>query len=203
MIFFLSCEEKEVEPYYKAIPAKFDWVFKDLRSLTDTTVIEVISSDGLNDELVLSNYDKEKKYFQMLTKTEVPGAEKQEIYLEYSYLEFNPALYQFYNIKYSIDFLDRRDIATNAENPEDYYAKITIQNKILFKYSLLKSTFITEYNYEVLNNYMVNGFTYDTVYRFDINDAFGMNGIRKVYLSLEKGVLQFETNSNVIYNVNL
>ncbi len=104
--FIISCKEDNRNPIYKDIPAKYNHIFKKLRSLNNTSIISVVSSNGLIDQLNLSPYSTDKKYVSMFSNYGIPGAEDQQFFLEYYHQTFVPVLYQFYEINYSIDFLN-------------------------------------------------------------------------------------------------
>lgn len=202
-ILLLSCKEQNINPIYKDIPAKYNHVFNKLRSLTDTSVISVKNNTGLSDQLLLTSYSSEKKYLVMFRNYAVPGNEDQQYFLEYYSQVFTPSIYQFYNIHYSIDFLYRNTYEADTQDPENYYAEINVQNKNIFNISLLNSTIISDFPYELLSNYTVDGIEYNDVYSLNITDASKTNDIKRVFFTLSEGIIKFETMANEIFTIRI
>jgi hypothetical protein len=203
ILLILACKEQSPNDIYKEIPAKFNHVFTRIRTLSDTSIISVNSSGGLLDQLTLFSNPSQKVYTSMFADYGIPGAEGQQFYLEYYKQTLDPVLYRFYNIKYSIDFLNRSSLVAKPQDPENYYATISVQGNEIFKLGLLNSTIITIYPYELYTNYTIDGKIYADVYSLNITDASGTNSITKVFFTLADGVLQFETNANEIFNIHL
>ncbi len=203
ILFILACKEQGPNDIYKDIPTKYNHIFTKIRALNDSSTINIISSKGLIDQLSFNSNHTQKKYVNMFTDYGIPGAEDQRFYFQYYNQTFEPVLYRFYNIEYSINFFNRYNSLIEPQNPENYFASIFIEGNEIFKLSLLNSSVITNYPYEILSNYTIEGKIYSDVYSLNIMDASGANAITKVYFTLTEGVLQFETNANEIFYIHL
>lgn len=202
-ITFISCGEKNLDPIYKEIPAQYSYVFEHIRSVDDTNYVLVKSNTGLFDQLSFSVDNAEKRYREIFTTYEIPGARDQQFYAEIYTQTLTPSIYNFYSFNYKIDLVSTNKNVVLPEDSENYYARISISNQSLLSYNLTNNTISCEFPYDVLSNYTVNNKVYPTVYRINISTPAIYRNIKTVYFTLSSGVVQFETVSGEIFDMIL
>ncbi len=203
LYFFTSCKKENNDPIYKSIPTKYDVYFEKIRVLKDTANLEVKSSSGLLDELVLTTSNEQKKYTELFNSYTVRGADNLKYYIEVYRQGFSPSIYNFYKFSYSIDFKGSNNYAPGPQDAENYFAIFKISNFEIFNIKLSTSEITSTYPYDVITDFTLNNILYPTVYKININTPNGLSNIRTVYFTFTHGVIRFETIANDVFDVSI
>lgn len=204
LVCFFSCEEQRPEPIYKSIPTKFNYVFGNIRSLNENSIISVSSSTGLSDRLELTVNPEIKLYRNIYSRYNVPGIDTNNYFVEYFSQTLKPSLYNFYNFNYRIDF-DRTEnyYSIDAQDSENLNAIFDHNNVEIFNYDLIDNSIFSKYPYEVLTNLTLNSNTYPIIYKITNPSPTSSSKIKIYYFTLSHGVIRFETISNEIFDISI
>ncbi len=203
VLIIASCKQENIQSIYKSIPAKYNYVYSNLRALNDTAFIDVKSNTGLIDQLSFATPNEIKKYTELFRSYKIPGAEDQHFYLEVYRQNLFPSVYNFYNLSYKIDFEENENLEEGPQEVDNYFAILNIANYEIINIKLSTGLITCDYPYEVLNNYNLNTIVYPLVYKINITRTNGISSIKTVYYTLTHGVIRFETISNEIFDITI
>ncbi len=205
IIFSLSScllfeEEEEIKDVYLTIPVEYSHVIKPIRALNANDIIQVKSNNGLLDQLICK-YNTSEINYKLLKKIIKEDDRFYSVYTQDFDQYLQPDLYNFYNIRYSINY---NRLSTFVEyNPLDFCLSVQLNQDELFKINLIDSTIFTSVLHTDLGNEMLDSVQYSHLYKFELPFIqFKNEDIKTVYFDMQKGIVRFDKYTGEIFYLN-